>query len=323
MLGAAVLLLTLVNVSRAQTCYTGGEIDASTAKAVEAAAQQYFNMSAQGDVAGLRAHTIPQVTGNFGAIEQAVVTNKQFFAQGQPSSTQTFVLDASESKTAMQRADFFCGIYNSPSRVVFSIPNLPPGRYAVTIAKVEGKNPITLTMILQDTGKNAWMLAGYYPRLNSIGEHDGQWYLSKAREYKEKAQLHDAWFYYLTAWDLLAPVNFMGTPQLDKLADEMQAVRPSDLPSAGAPLEIAANGKTFKIAEIAAVPAAGNLDLRVQYETSDAANATLASQDNAAVMKALVTKYPEFREAFSALVARATDDSGHEYGTVTPMKDVK
>ena len=146
-------------------------------------------------------------------------------------------------------------------------------------------------MILQDTGKNAWMLAGYYPRLNSIGEHDGQWYLSKAREYKEKAQLHNAWFYYLTAWDLLAPVNFMGTPQLDKLADEMQAVRPSDLPSARAPLEIATNGKTFKIAEIAAVTcgrqsrSAGAIRNR-----RTPANPTLASQDNAAVMKALADK---------------------------------
>ena len=65
LLGAAVLLLALVNVSRAQTCYTGGEIDASTAKAVEAAAQQYFNMSAQGDVAGLRAHAIPAGDGEF------------------------------------------------------------------------------------------------------------------------------------------------------------------------------------------------------------------------------------------------------------------
>ena len=70
----------------------------------------------------------------------------------------------------------------------FSIPNLPPGRYAVSIAKVTGQHPITLTMILQDTGKNSWKLAGYYARLNSIGEHDGQWFLTKAREYKEKGQ---------------------------------------------------------------------------------------------------------------------------------------
>jgi hypothetical protein len=40
-------------------------------------------------------------------------------------------------------------------------------------------------------------------------------------------------------------------------------------------------------------------------------------------MKALLAKYPEMREAFGGVIARATDPAGHDYGTVTPMKDVK
>lgn len=322
-LSVALLHLALASAALAQTCYTGSEIDAPSAKSLEAAAQQYFKMSAKGDVAGLRANAIPEVLANFGSIERAVVTNKSFFAEGEPATTRTFVLDASDSKTALQRADFFCGIYNSPDRVVFSIPNLPPGRYAVTIAKVTGADPITLTMILQDKGGNSWKLAGYYARLNSIGGHDGPWFLAKAREYKEKGQAHNAWFYYLTAWDLIAPVDFMSTPQLDKLADEMQAARPADLPAAGAPMELSAGGKTFKVNDFFTVPIAGVLDLRVQYENARAGNATLASQDNAAVIKAMVVKYPELREAFNAVMARAVDDSGHVYETLTPTKDVK
>jgi len=317
------LVLALVCSIQAQTCYTGSEIDAPTATAVTAAAQLYFNMSAQGDVAGLRANAIPDITKNFVGIERAVVDNKLYFAQQQPSNTRIFVLDASESKSALPRADFYCGIYNSPDRVGFSIPNLPPGRYAVSIAKVMGRSPITLTMILQDTGKNSWKLAGYYARLNSIGEHDGQWFLGKAREYKEKGQRYNAWFYYLTAWDLTAPVDFMGTPQLDKLSDEIQAARPGDLVGAATPLELAAGGKTFKIADMAVVPVPGDLDIRVQYETPDAANSTLAAQDNLAVSRALLAKYPELRDAFGAVIARATDNDGHAYSTLTPMKDMK
>ena len=317
------LVLALACSAQAQTCYTGAEIDAPTAKAVESAAQQYFNMSAQGDVAGLRANAMPEIAGNFGGIEKAVVENKLYFAQGPPSETRVFILDASESKTALQRADFYCGIYNSSDRVGFSIPSLPPGRYAVSIARVMGQQPITLTMILQDEGKNSWKLAGYYARLNSIGEHDGQWFLSKAREYKEKGQRYNAWFYYLTAWDLIAPVDFMGTPQLDKLSDEIQAARPGDLPTTGAPLELAAGGKTFKIIDLAGIPVPGNLDLRAQYETANAGNPNLAVQGNLAVSKALLTKYPEFRDAFGAVIARATDNNGHAYSTLTPMNDVK
>ena len=42
-----------------------------------------------------------------------------------------------------------------------------------------------------------------------------------------------------------------------------------------------------------------------------------------AVIKALVAKYPEVRDAFYAVVARAVDNSGHEYGSVLAMKDIK
>ena len=203
------------------------------------------------------------------------------------------------------------------------IPNLPPGRYAVTIAKVTGKAPITLTLILEDAGKANWKLGGYYARLNSVGGHDGQWFLTKAREFKEKGQPLNAWLYYLTAWDLLAPVDFMSTPQLDKLSDELQASRPPNLPNVTAPLELSAGGKSFKVAELAAVAVGPDFDLRVQYETPDASNPALASQDNSAMMKALLAKYPELRDAFTSLIARATDSSGHEYGTLTLMKDIK
>ena len=192
------------------------------------------------------------------------------------------MLDASQAKGALPRADFYCGIYNSPDRLVFSISNLPAGRYALVMQKIAGKDPITLTLILQDVS-GAWKLAGYYPRLDAIGGQDGQWYLAKAREYKSKGQLHNAWFYYLTAWDLMAPVNFMSTPQLDKIADEMQSARPSDLPGNGNPLNLAANGKTFKVTEMVAVPVEDNLDLRVRYETADASNTGVAFQDNMAV----------------------------------------
>jgi hypothetical protein len=315
--------VTLVGGARAQECYSGSEIDSFTAKAVRAAAEQYFGMSAEGDVAGLKSNAVPDVAANFGVIERAVVNNRPLFAQGRPAETRMFVLDASNSKSTWQRADFYCGIYNSPDRVGISIPNLPPGRYALTIAKVTGKEPITLTLILEESGKNTWRLGGYYARTNSLGGHDGQWYMAKAREFKQKGQLLNAWFYYLAAWDLMAPVDFMSTPALDKLSDETQAARPPDLPSASAPLMLTASGKSFAVTELSALPLNGELYVRAQYRTPDAANPAAASADNAAVMRAVLAKYPEMREAFGGAIARATDAAGHEYGTVTPMKDVK
>ena len=308
----------------AQTCESGPDLDSAAKSAIENTAQRYFSMSVQGDVAGLKANAIPDVAANFTGIEQAVVDNKKYFAEGQPTITATYLLDASQNKGTLQRADFYCGIYNSPQRVDFSIPNLPAGKYAIVMQKMSGdKASITLTMILQDVGGGSWKLAGYYPRLNSIGGRDGQWYLTQARQYKGKNQLHDAWFYYLTAWDLLAPVDFMGTPQLDKIAEEMQTARPGDLPSEQSPMDLPANGKVFKVTELAPVPVGNDLNLRVRYRSPDASNTALAFQDNMAVIKALVAKYPEVREAFNAVIARAVDSSGHDYGSLLAMKDVK
>ncbi len=319
---AILLIASWSSLACAQTCDSGADLNPATKSAIESAAQRYFTMSAQGDVAGLKANAIPAVAGNFTSIEQAVVDNKKYFAEGQPSVTGTYLLDASQIKDA-QRADFYCGIYNSPQRVGFSIPNLPAGRYAVVVQKISGdKDPVTLTMILQDMG-GSWKLAGYYPRLNAIGGHDGDWYLTQARQYKAKNQLHDAWFYYLTAWDLLAPVNFMSNPQLDKIAQEMESARPADLPSAQSPMNLSANGKVFKITELAPVPVGNDLNLRVRYQSADATNSAVAFQDNMAVIKGIVAKYPELRDAFNAVIARAVDSGGHEYGSLLAMKDVK
>lgn len=318
LLAASCLPLALA----AQTCSSGADLDAATESAIDTAAKQYLNMSKNGDVAGLKANSIPGIAGDFSAIEQAVVTNKQYLAGGQATVTGTYLLDASQAKAALPRAEFFCGIYNSPQRTEFVIPNLPAGRYAVAIQKVDGKDPITLTLVLQEVG-GAWKLAGYYPRLDSIGGHDGQWYLTQARQYKSKGQNLDAWFYYLTAWDLTAPVNFMSTPELDKIADEMQSARPADLPSQSTPLNLSANGKVFKVTELAAVPADNNLDLRVRYENANASNSGAAFQDNMAIIKAIVAKYPEFRGAFDSVIARAVDSKGVEYGSLLPMKEVK
>ena len=321
---ASALLVTVVLASglAAQSCTASGDLDVPTLTAIESAAHQFFLMSQRGDVAGLKTNSIPPVAGDFGAIEQAVITNKEYLSEGQATVTASYLLDASQAKGPLARADFYCGIYNSPDRLVFSIPNLPAGRYALVMQKVNGKDPITLTVILQDLG-GSWKLAGYYPRLDSMAGHDGQWYLTKAREYKAKGQEHNAWYYYLTAWDLMAPVNFMSTPQLDKVADEMQTVRPSDLPSSSTPLNLAANGRVFRVTEITAVPVENDFDLRVRYENPDAGNSGVAFKDNMAVSKAIVAKYPEFRDGFNAVVTRAYDTSGHDYGSVLPMTEIK
>jgi hypothetical protein len=42
-----------------------------------------------------------------------------------------------------------------------------------------------------------------------------------------------------------------------------------------------------------------------------------------AVIKALLAKYPEFRDAYAGIVVRAVEPSGRDYGSMMAMKDIK
>lgn len=66
-----------------------------------------------------------------------------------------------------------------------------------------------------------------------------------------------------------------------------------------------------------------DLDLVVKYQAADVSNTTLTFQENMVVIKALVGKYPEYRDAFAGVVARAVEPSGRDYGSLLPMKEIK
>jgi hypothetical protein len=65
-----------------------------------------------------------------------------------------------------------------------------------------------------------------------------------------------------------------------------------------------------------------DLDLVVKYESPSVLNTQQAYQDNMALIKALLAKFPELRDGFSAIIARATEPSGKDYGTLLAVKDV-
>ncbi len=81
-LAFAMLLITSWSSSAyAQTCDSGADLNPAAKSAIESAAQRYFSMSTQGDVAGLKANAIPAVAGNFTGIEQAVVDQQKVFCR--------------------------------------------------------------------------------------------------------------------------------------------------------------------------------------------------------------------------------------------------
>jgi hypothetical protein len=66
-----------------------------------------------------------------------------------------------------------------------------------------------------------------------------------------------------------------------------------------------------------------DLDVVVKYQAADVSDTGKTFSANMEVMKALIAKYPELRDAFAGVVARAVEPSGRDYGSLMPMKDIK
>ena len=321
-LSALALALAGSSGARAQTCLSAGDLDPATKNALLTTAQTYSDAVARGDSATLRQNAIASLAADFSGIEAAIHDNQGRFSGARAVPRAPFLLEA-QGTTNLERAEFLCGVFGANGQTadsaVFVIPNLPPGNYGVVTQDVNtAKGPYTISYILQQQA-GAWKLGGLYIKSSQAGGHDGNWFADRARAFKAKGQHHNAWFYYLEARELLVPLSFMSTAVTDKLYDEAQTVKPADLP----PLDLAANGKTFKLTAMFPLAVANDFDLVVKYDSASVANAAQTYQDNLAVIKALLTKYPELREAFDGVIARAVEPSGRDYGSMLPMKDVK
>jgi hypothetical protein len=301
-------------------------MDASVRTALESAAKRYFDLSARGDAVSLRQNSIEAVASNFTGIETAVKDNQPSLTGAKATVRPPFLLTA-EGNQPLPRAEFLCGVFGAAGQTkesaVFVLNNLPPGKYGITIIDVSGgKVPLTLTMILQQVG-NDWKLAGFYPKSSQAAGHDATWYAQRAREFKAKNQTHNAWLYFSEVTALSAPVDFMSTLATDKLYDEARAAQPPDVPADGKTADLTSGGKTYHLSDIFPLTVGNDLDVVVRYQVPDISDNARVFQDNMAVIKGLVTKYPELRDAFAGVIARAVDPTGHDYGTLLPMKDIK
>ena len=337
-----VLVLALLAPALAQSCLTADDMDAATRSAITTAAQRYFDMAARGDTASIQQNSIPGVASNFSGIEGAIKDQQPVLAGSQGTPRKPFQLKA-DGTAPMERAEFLCGVFGANGQTadsaVFVLNNLPPGNYAIdTLDVASAKGAHTVSFVLQQIG-NDWKVGGLYIKASQIAGHDGDWYAARAREYKSKNQMMNAWFYFVEARDLLVPVPFMSTRATDRLYDESQNAKP-DLPTADHPVTLAAvagkppmpkqgehfNGATsssYQIIDMYPTVVGNDFDLVVKYRVPDISDTGKCFQENMSVIHSIAAKYPEFHDSFNGIVARAVAPSGQDYGSLLAMKDIK
>jgi len=310
----------------AQNCESSSDLDDATRTAITSAAQRDFDLAAKGDTFTLRQNTISSLAANFTPIETTVKDHQSNLAGAQATVNSIFLLEA-DGTAPLPHAEFYCGVFGkngqTPGSAIFDFNNLPPGKYGVALLEATSpKGKTDFSLILQQEGTD-WKIGGLYVKDADISGHDADWFATQALDYKAKGQLHNAWLYYLQARSLAAPVPFVDTLALDKLYNEFQKDKPADFPENGKSADLSVGTVSYKLIALYPQAVGNDLDVIVRYQVANAGDSNQAYASNMEVMKALVGKYPELRSAFAAIVARAVDNSGHDYGTLLAMKEIR
>lgn len=309
--------------ARAASCKTQSQMTAAERGALSSAALAIAGEVQIGDVQALRQNTIPTVAADFAAIASSVDTLMPLVKQAAITIDSLYAMDSSTDTGGAARTDFYCGTLV----VVLNFTELPPGKYALAIVHATGiPKPQQISLILSETAEHRWMLGGFFSKPMIQAGHDGLWYWTSARNYAQKSMNWDAWFYYRLAAYSLQPVDFLSSPNLEKLQHEADRVRPDNLPGTK-PLMLSAHGSVFQVATIDTTALFGPLDLEVHYvpdttQTAQLRDPPTARKQVTEVMMALLALHPELHDAFHGIWVQADQGSAEVFSLELPMDQI-
>lgn len=312
--------LAAAPLSYSASCTTQAQMTAEQRNELAQTTRDFAGIVARNDTQALRVKMLPAVASDFAGIAASAQAIEPSMQNATITVDAMYVLDASKDQASGERTQFFCG---SPT-VVLTFDGLPQGVYALSIVHVTGvPKPQQLALILAKGASDGWLLAGLYGKPMIEDGHDGIWYWNSARKYAGAGKNWDAWAYYRVAAALLDPLDFLSSPNLQKLQHETEQVRPAEIPGT-APMILTMDGKTFRVTAVDTTTEFGALDIDLHY-TPDPSQAEqlrtpiTARQQVASVMTALIAQHPELREAFHGIWVHADQGNVSLYALELPM----
>jgi hypothetical protein len=316
---AAVALLALPLSSHAVTsCTTQAELLGSDRDALATAGGRLAIAVAQQDYATLQAALLPAEAQDWEGIREAVDQAAPLMKNGQIQLRNVYLLDAT-SLASPSDTQFFCSNASGSLTVTISMRALPPGRYAVVLADAAGA-PLggQIGLILgwdNHDSATGWRLAGLSVRQGIFDGHDGVWFWSRARELAKEGQPWSAWYFYDAVRFLLVPVDFLSSPNLEKLSAEQTQI--VDSPQHAFPYSLPDGDRTWKIDSIHLDTTLHQADLGVVYESTGVTDPAALRTEAIAVLSALLKAHPELRQNFHGLWAYSVRD-----GKTTPVLEL-
>jgi hypothetical protein len=313
--------LVLPGAANATSCTSQAQLQPQDRDALMGAAGRLAEAVAGQEYSALQGALLPAVATDWDGIRAAVEQTAPLLKGGQLQIRNIYLLDAN-TLTAPTDTQFFCSNTSGSMTVTISMRALPPGRYAVVLAESAG-SPYGghLSMILAWAG--AWKLGGVSVRPGVFDGHDGVWYWAQARELLHgdmKSQPWSAWFSYEVAKALLMPVDFLSSPNLEKLGQEQSAIRNG--PQDAFPLTLADGDRNWKIDAVKLDPTLLHADLGVVFESTGVTDPAAQKTEAIAVLSALLKAQPGLRGNFHGLWAYASKDGKQTPVIELPMAQI-
>lgn len=308
----------------AETCVTQSAMTPADRQAITRAAQTLASDMQADNTSAIQGLTIADLQGNFGAIANVVNTTAPHLKGAAPQVEEVYLLDGTTLKPGSD-ADFFCMLNKSENTVDFTIPQLPAGRYAFAMVRMERADPWQLSFLMRQDG-GVWKLAGLYPMALTSGGHDGLFYWKEARTLAAKQQNWAAWLAYQEARILLLPAGFISSTHQQKLDSELTAATPSAVANGvtdAAPLVIKnAAGQEFHFTSFGVDDFLGNADVVAHLKVDSLGDAATARKRNTDAMAAIVDAHPELRNVFHGVWIFTEAPGAAPYATESPMADI-
>jgi len=289
--------------SRATSCTSEPQLGSLDRDALSAIITKVANAVIAQDDSTLQAVLLPQEASQWegirGAVEQAAPLVK-----GGQFQLRNLCSNASGSLT-----------------VTISMSALPPGRYAVALADALGSPEAGQigVVLAWDGAATAWKLAGLTVRPGLFDGHDGVWYWVRGRALA-KADPWSAWFSYDAARFLLLPVDFLSSPNLEKLRQEQALIMPS--PQSAFPLSLPDGDRTWTIEAVGLDPSLREADLGVVYQSTGVTDPAALRTEATAVLSAFLKAQPGIRANFHGLWAYAEKDGKRTAIIELPMAKI-
>ena len=311
-------MLLLPASSRAATCTAQAELSPQDRSTLSAIGGRLSEAVVQQDLGTLQAALLPAEAAEWSGMQGAIGQAAPLVKGGQIQLRNIYMLDAANA-VATADTQFFCSNASGTLTVTIAMHALPPGRYAVVLADTAGAALGGQLGIILAWDGAAWRLAGVSVHQGIFDGHDGVWYWTRGRALA-KVDPWSAWYCYEAARYLLLPLDFISSPNFEKLQQEQTQIQGS--PQEAFPYSLHDGDRTWKIDAVLLDPSLHEADLGVVYESSGVTDSAAQRTEALSVFSAFLKAQPGIRSNFHGLWADAVKDGKRTPVIELPMAQI-